>query len=193
MYSLRVWSSFWKITGLRAGWVCFSFVSDGFLIDLIAYFTLIETAQRWRRLKIDLLPLMTIYIYIYRIVAFGRVAVWWRYRIIRVLVSSWEATQPQNTPHVKICFLSEICTLLNILHHLPANISSHHLTQRCCLLWLHLLYPTLITPCGHTYGDPASCSKWRYKEPAMHLPAWLYLILDLAGLCCLVSVDMNLE
>lgn len=143
MYSLRVWTSFWKITGLRAGWVCFSFISDGFLIDLIAYFTLIETAQRWKRL-IDLLPLLTSMTYC--VVAFGGVAVWWRYRIIGVLVSSWEATQPQNTPHVKICFLSEICTLLNILHHLPANISSHHLTQRRCLLCCVLITFALSYP-----------------------------------------------
>lgn len=66
--------------------MCFSFVSDGFLIDLIAYFTLIETAQQWKRLKIDLLPLLTSMTC--RIVAFGGVAVWWRYRIVGVLASS---------------------------------------------------------------------------------------------------------
>lgn len=29
------------------------------------------------------------------------------------------------------------------------------------------------------------------EEPGMHLPAGLYLILELAGLCSLVSVDIN--
>lgn len=119
-------------------------------------------------------------------------------RSVGVLLGSNSTSKHSSCKNLFVFFLSDICTLLNILHHLPASISSRHLTYRdaafSVVFWLHLLYPTLITPCGHTSGDTASCSKrGGDKEPAAHLPARLYLILDLAGLCCLVSVDMNLE
>lgn len=54
-----MWSPFEKLQVFEPGWVYFSLIFDSFLIDLIAYLTLIETAQQWKRLKIDLLLLVT--------------------------------------------------------------------------------------------------------------------------------------
>lgn len=151
-----MWSPFEKLQVFEPGWVYFSLIFDSFLIDLIAYLTLIETAQQWKRLKIDLLLLVTSMTY-------SSMRRRCRKCVGDMLVCPNPLEEQHDLKHSS-CKIRQIYFFIRNMHfaeRTPSSPSEHlhiHTKMLPPLLcfWLPLLDFPAITRCGHTSGDIAS-------------------------------------